>query len=89
MGFHTANYNVYVALGDPKAAPLWKWKVWQRFLPAIDPLMKAARGTPAVRSTQFMAKLFVPLWADSRILRPCFLRPHWLSGSGILWWNGS
>lgn len=57
MGFHTANYNVYVALGDPKATPLWKWKVWQQFLPAIDPLIHAARGTPAVRSTQFLAKL--------------------------------
>ena len=57
MGFHTASYNVYVALGDPKAAPLGKWKAWQRFLPAIDPLIKAARGKPAVRSTQFLAKL--------------------------------
>lgn len=57
MGFHTAKYDVYVALGDPKAAPLWKWKAWQRFSPAIDPLINAARGKPAVRSTQFKAKL--------------------------------
>ena len=59
MGFHSASYNVYVALGDPKAAPLWKWKVWQRFLPAINPLIDAARGKPAVRSTQFLARLAV------------------------------
>lgn len=57
MGFHTARYDVYVALGDPKTAPLWRWKVWQRFLPAIDQLMNTARGKPAVRSTQFLAKL--------------------------------
>lgn len=57
MGFHTANYEVYVALGDPKAAPLWHWKIWQQFLPAINPLIDAARGKPAVRSTQFLPKL--------------------------------
>ena len=57
MAFHTANYDVYVALGDPKATPLWKWKIWQRFLPAIDPLISAARGKAAVRSTQFLASL--------------------------------
>ncbi|MFO1003242.1 MAG: hypothetical protein U0936_23150 [Planctomycetaceae bacterium] len=57
MAFHTAKYDVYVALGDPKTAPLWKWKAWQRFLPAIDPLISASRGKPAVRSTQFKAKL--------------------------------
>jgi len=57
MAFHTAKYDVYVALGDPKAAPLWKWKVWHRFFPAIDPLVNAARGKPSVRSTQFLAKL--------------------------------
>lgn len=57
MGYHTANYQVYVALGDPKAAPLWQWKVWQRFWPEISPLINAARGKPAVRSTQFLGKL--------------------------------
>lgn len=57
MGFHTAKYDVYVALGDPRATPLWKWRVWQQFLPAIDPLINAARGKAAVRSTQFQAKL--------------------------------
>ncbi|MFO0975293.1 MAG: hypothetical protein U0996_02785 [Planctomycetaceae bacterium] len=56
MSFHTANYDVYVVLGDPGAAPLWKWKVWQRFLPAIDSLINAARGKAAVRSTQFQTK---------------------------------
>jgi hypothetical protein len=54
MAFHTADYDTYVFLGNPKAAPLWLWKVWQRFLPAIDPLIQAARGKPAVRTTQYL-----------------------------------
>src|SRR4051812_26041990 len=54
MAFHTADYDVYVVLGDPNTPPLWNWKVWQRFLPAIDPLIQAARGKPAVRSGQFL-----------------------------------
>ena len=54
MAFHAADYDAYVALADPNAAPLWSWKVWQRFLPAIDPLIQAARGNPAVRSTQYL-----------------------------------
>lgn len=52
MAFHTADYDAYVVLGDPAATPLWQWNAWQQFLPAIDPLIKAARGKPAVRSTQ-------------------------------------
>jgi hypothetical protein len=54
MAFNTADYDAYVALGDPDAAPLWQWQVWQRFLPAIDPLIGAARGKPAVRSIQYL-----------------------------------
>ena len=54
MAFHAADYDAYVALGDPNAPPLWSWRVWQRFLPAIDPLMQAAREKPAVRSTQYL-----------------------------------
>src|SRR5438309_1099122 len=54
MAFHTADYDAYVVLGDPAAAPLWRWKVWQRFLPAIDPVIHAARGKPAVRSIQYL-----------------------------------
>ncbi|HJZ56413.1 MAG TPA: hypothetical protein VKE74_15720 [Gemmataceae bacterium] len=54
MAFHTAVYDVYVALGDPQAPPLWSWEVWQQFVPAIDPLIQAARGKPAVRTFQYL-----------------------------------
>jgi hypothetical protein len=54
MAFHTADYDAYVVLGDPEASPLWQWKVWKRFFPAFDPLIQAARGKPAVRSTQYL-----------------------------------
>src|SRR3569623_696218 len=54
MAFHTADHDAYVALGDPRSPPLWGWNVWQRFLPAIDPLIEVARDKPAVRSTQYL-----------------------------------
>src|SRR5215216_5131667 len=54
MAFHTAEYETYIVLGDPGAPALWNWDVWRRFLPAVDPLMQAARGTPAVRTTQYL-----------------------------------
>jgi hypothetical protein len=54
MAFHTAHYDTYVALGDPAVPPLWTWNAWQRFVPAIDPLIQAARGKPAVRSQQYL-----------------------------------
>jgi hypothetical protein len=54
MAFHIADYDAYVVLGDPDAAPLWRWEVWRRFLPSIDPLIHASRGKPAVRSTQYL-----------------------------------
>lgn len=55
MAFHTADYDAYVVLGDPSCPPLWTWKVWQSFVPAMDPLIHAARGKAAVRSTQLLA----------------------------------
>ncbi|HJY75540.1 MAG TPA: hypothetical protein VKE95_02860 [Burkholderiales bacterium] len=54
MAFHTADYDAYVVLGAPDCPPLWSWKIWQRFLPAIDSLIQTARGKPAVRSTQYL-----------------------------------
>jgi hypothetical protein len=54
MAFHSADYDTYVVLGDPGAPPLWNWAVWQRFLPAIGPLIQAARGKVAIRSTQYL-----------------------------------
>ena len=52
MAFHEANYDVYVALGDPALEPLWTWDVWEEFSPALDPLIEAANGRAAVRSNQ-------------------------------------
>jgi hypothetical protein len=56
MSFHTADYDVYFILGDPAARPLWNWRVWQSFVPAIDPLMETARGKPALRCIQYLPK---------------------------------
>jgi hypothetical protein len=54
MSFHTADYDTFVALGEPAAPPLWNWDAWQRFTPGIDPLIKVARGKASVRSHQFL-----------------------------------
>jgi hypothetical protein len=53
MAFHTAEYETFVLLGDPSVPPPWDWAVWRRLVPALDPLIRAARGKPAVRSTQY------------------------------------
>jgi hypothetical protein len=52
MAFHTALYDSYVFLGDPEAAPLWHWELWQVFAPVVDPLLGSTRGKVAIRSTQ-------------------------------------
>jgi hypothetical protein len=54
MAFHSADYDVYVVLGDPVATPLWTWKVWRCFVPAIDPLIQASRGKAALRCDQYL-----------------------------------
>ena len=54
MSYAGRAYDVYLALGDPHATPLWAWIAWQRLLPDIDPLIKAAHGKPSLRSTQFL-----------------------------------
>jgi hypothetical protein len=54
MAFHDVGYDAYCVLGDPDAPALWNWVAWERFRVALDPLIKAARGKPAVRSTQYL-----------------------------------
>jgi hypothetical protein len=56
MAFYSADYDTFVFLGDPTCLPLWFWKVWHPFCPALDPLIQAARGKPAIRSTQLLPK---------------------------------
>jgi hypothetical protein len=53
MPFHSVVYDVYVALGDSNAAPLWQWERWRGFAAVVDPLINYARGKAALRSTQF------------------------------------
>ena len=55
MAFHTAQYDTYVFLGNPAAQPLWYWSSWQQLVPKLDPLVTAARGKAAIRSTQFIS----------------------------------
>jgi hypothetical protein len=54
MAFHDVDYDVYVVLGNPDSVPLWHWEVWRHFESAIDPLIRAARGKPALRSMQYL-----------------------------------
>ena len=54
MAFHDVDYDAYCILGDPDAPALWNWPVWERFRVEFDPLIKAARGSPGVRSTQYL-----------------------------------
>ena len=54
MAFHTADYDVYVFIGDPATQPLWRWDKWQLLMPALDDLLHVARGPASTRSTQFL-----------------------------------
>jgi hypothetical protein len=54
MAFHTADYDVYVFIGDPAAQPIWRWDKWQLLMPALDDLLQVARGPASTRSTQFL-----------------------------------
>jgi len=55
MGFHTADYDVYVFLGDPASQPIWHWDKWLRLMPELTALLHIARGPASTRSTQFLA----------------------------------
>lgn len=52
MAFHDREYQVYVVLGQPSAPAPWVEPGWARLFDALDPIISAARGTAAVRSTQ-------------------------------------
>ena len=54
MAFHTADYDVYVFLGDPAAQPLWHWDKWLLLMPDLDALLHVARGPASTRSKQFL-----------------------------------
>jgi hypothetical protein len=56
MAFHDREYQVYVMLGRPNAPPPWLELIWTRLFHALDPIIGAARGTAAVRSTQLGPK---------------------------------
>jgi hypothetical protein len=45
-------YKVYVVLGDPISIPPWVRATWNQVEMALDPLIRTARGRPAVRSSQ-------------------------------------
>src|SRR5450631_2135520 len=55
MGFHTADYDVYVFLGDPASQPIWHWDKWLRLMPELTALLHVARGPASTRSTQSLA----------------------------------
>lgn len=54
MAFHTADYDVYVLLGDPASQALWHWDKWLRLMPDLGALLHVARGPASTRSTQFL-----------------------------------
>jgi hypothetical protein len=54
MAFHTADYDVYVFMGDPATQPLWHWDKWLLLMPDLDALLHVARGPASTRSTQFL-----------------------------------
>ncbi|MGO9771646.1 MAG: hypothetical protein ACLPSW_19275 [Roseiarcus sp.] len=56
MAFYSREYEVYVVLGGPNASPPWVYSTWREASGAVDPLIEAARGRPAVRSTQLGPK---------------------------------
>jgi hypothetical protein len=52
MTFHNREYLVYVVLGHPTASPPWVERTWAQIFEALDPVIRMARGSAAVRSTQ-------------------------------------
>jgi hypothetical protein len=52
MTFHEREYELYAVLGGPTAPLPWVRSTWGEVSAALDPLMQAARGRPAVRSDQ-------------------------------------
>jgi hypothetical protein len=52
MGFNEREFDVYVVLGSSAASPPWVQSTWTAVSQALEPLIDAARDSPAIRSTQ-------------------------------------
>lgn len=52
MRFHQRNYVLYLILGKDAPAPIYEWAVWKGLVPALDPIVGAARGHPGMHSSQ-------------------------------------
>jgi hypothetical protein len=53
MAFHDRDFDAYVVLGSPDRPDPWTWPSWPVIAGAVTPLVAAARGKAAVRTTQF------------------------------------
>jgi hypothetical protein len=60
MGFSEREFEVFVLLGNPAASPPWVQVAWAEVSKALDPLIRAARARPAVRTTQLTPGLGSP-----------------------------
>ncbi|MDO8051269.1 hypothetical protein O3301_22630 [Janthinobacterium sp. SUN211] len=58
MAFFSRDYEVFLLLAAPAAAPLWDAAQWMPFAASLDGLMAqaSARGKPGVRSHQYNPK---------------------------------
>lgn len=52
MGFSEREFEVFVLLANSAASPPWMQVTWAEVSKTLDPLMRAARDRPAVRTTQ-------------------------------------
>lgn len=69
-------YDVYAFLGDPTATPPWVASVWAAIANALDPIMRAARDRPSVRTMQLGGPRQRPI---------SFGRIGWNEGSARKW----
>jgi len=53
MAFYERQYDLYVLLGNAEAMPLWRWPEWYQAACILSPIIKAGRGKPAVRCSQY------------------------------------
>ena len=53
MAFFSRDYEVFLLLAAPDAAPLWQAAQWTPFAAALDGLIAQARGKAGVRSHQY------------------------------------
>lgn len=53
MAFFSRDYEVFLLLAAPGAAPLWDAAQWTPFAASVDGLMAQARGKAGVRSHQY------------------------------------